>query len=864
MNRIKIFAIPLLLSLVMIVGCSSESDQDKALAFVERSQAYERQGQYRAALIEMRNAIQASPNNQKFVNHYASLLTEVGSPNQASEMLKPFYENNADVNATYAEALLLQGKFISAKTVIDAWVPTDEEKDEHARLTALQMFLAGKSNEAFKIYRELSGNKDTSLKIKQEFISLLIQEEQYGEAESWNKQLQQQFPEDPVLMYYQAKLDYQKGKIDDAENALTNALKYLPETDMLLTERQQVLELLSTVLLDQGRPAEALIYSKLIREANPEAFLAQQQYKDALAAASQGDLDTAKANFEDILNQFPNNHQAAMLLGLIHIGEGDIESGELLLSENIDAETAPVSIIRATALAQAEQGKPDEALEVLKKALLARPDDTTLLSLFGIISLNSGEEQQGLQSISKALQLEPNRTRLHLLLAQYYLEQENESVALGHLRKAYAQNREDWATTGFYVSQLIRSNEQSEATQIRDELSKLEDPNAIWLVAMADYQLGNTEASITGLEELHKTVPQNLNTISALGRLYQAQNSFDEASDMWLKALKVNPGSEQYLSSLTRAKSATLDANKLTNWLIKEADNSPEVALPLHSAAVELLVGQRDINQAKNIASKYTNNEQPFARAIHANILRGEAFALAQQNKWKESLTKVEQAINLLPDHGGLAILGAQVEMQLDNYQGAVNKLDNYLEDHPENMVVTNEKVKFIAGGEGEEQALAFIKPIWQNKPDPQLATNYFRLIRSQEPENLEEALFELLNVAPNNTGALTALGSLYQDNGQTDMALEQYSKALEINPNLVVALNNMAWMLKEAKPKEALDYAEKAVNIAPNSASILDTYGWVLHLNGKKDEALDAINKALTIAPDNAEIQEHKKAIEG
>ena len=199
---------------------------------------------------------------------------------------------------------------------------------------------------------------------------------------------------------------------------------------------------------------------------NPEAFLAKQQYKDALAAASSGDLVTAKAAFEDILDQFPNNQQAALLLGLIHIEEGDFASGEALLSDNIDTETAPVSIIQATALAQAEQGKPDEALAVLQKALLARPDDITLLSLYGVISLNAGQKQQGIQSISKALQLDPNRTRLHLLLAQYYAEENQPNVALGHLRKAYNQNPSDWPPTSFYLTLLVQEKENEQPKTI--------------------------------------------------------------------------------------------------------------------------------------------------------------------------------------------------------------------------------------------------------------------------------------------------------------------------------------------------------------------------------------------------------------
>lgn len=855
------------LSALLLLSCSGDNSSEQASEFVKRSMAYEKQGQFRAALIEMRNAIQSDPSNIDYIKHYAEVLITIGSPNQAEELLSAQIkdENSADhIRLVLAEAMLLQGKFVSAKHVLASWEPNDAEQETVERLTALQLYLSGDTNGALKKLREVASQPESELKTKLDLIRLLIQANELSEARSWSAQLLTQYPEEPDVLYFSARLAYLADDLAVAETQLTEALIELPETDMLLQSRLQVLELLSTVLTDMGRPTEALVYSKIIREANPDAFIAQQQYKDALNAAGQGDLASAKAAFEDILNQFPNNQQAALLLGLIHLEEGNVVEGESLLSENLDAETAPVSLIQATALAQADQGKPDAALQVLEKALLARPDDITLLSLYGVISLNNDQDVQGVQAVSKALELDPTRTRLRLLLAQYYIEVNKPDLALGHLRAAYSQEPTDWPTTGYYLSTLVAQSEKTEAQNIRDQLFKRyeKDASAQWLIAMTDYRLGNVDTALDELAQLHRQAPQNINVIVALARLYQQTEQPNNAAAMWLKALEINPGNSTFATSLVQAKARTLQPAELADWLRKESNANPQVALPLHSVLVELLVNQKDVAKAKAISASYANNEHPMARAIRANVLRGEAFLAAEKENWAESLGKIEQALVLLPGNTGLTVLASQIESRMGEFDSASARLDSLLATQPNNTRLILERAQLVVRQEGNAAALAYLKPIWQKAPNNGLSSLYFALVSNQEPDNLEFAYNQLLEAEPNNAQVLTAKANLYLTNGKTNEAIVEYQKALAANRNNVTALNNLAWLIREQQPSNALAYAKQAAELAPNSASVLDTYGWLLHLNGNSSEAAKVLDRALELAPDNEEIKAHRAQI--
>jgi Tfp pilus assembly protein PilF len=76
--------------------------------------------------------------------------------------------------------------------------------------------------------------------------------------------------------------------------------------------------------------------------------------------------------------------------------------------------------------------------------------------------------------------------------------------------------------------------------------------------------------------------------------------------------------------------------------------------------------------------------------------------------------------------------------------------------------------------------------------------------------------------------------------------------------------LNNLAYMLAQSDRRlpEALEHAKKAVEQEPDEANYLDTYGYVLHKNGKHVEAAQALTAAIQqyevggTAP--AEVHEH------
>ena len=117
-----------------------------------------------------------------------------------------------------------------------------------------------------------------------------------------------------------------------------------------------------------------------------------------------------------------------------------------------------------------------------------------------------------------------------------------------------------------------------------------------------------------------------------------------------------------------------------------------------------------------------------------------------------------------------------------------------------------------------------------------------------------EEVLLYVLSKDENNTEVLGVLAILMEVMGRSDESIEYYTNILKLEPNNLIALNNLAWLLCEKKEQyqEALKLAEKGLKIAPNYTDLIDTRGIVYYRLGQIDKAIQDFNKCIKLYPNN------------
>jgi len=118
--------------------------------------------------------------------------------------------------------------------------------------------------------------------------------------------------------------------------------------------------------------------------------------------------------------------------------------------------------------------------------------------------------------------------------------------------------------------------------------------------------------------------------------------------------------------------------------------------------------------------------------------------------------------------------------------------------------------------------------------------------------KNGETVFKHALEVTHNNYAAHDCLGNIYLRQGKVALAIQECSKALEIEPTWVYGHGNLGVALaKEGRYIEALEQFRQAVELRPDLASARYNLGKALGTQGRFDEALEQFHAAIRLEPD-------------
>jgi tetratricopeptide (TPR) repeat protein len=94
----------------------------------------------------------------------------------------------------------------------------------------------------------------------------------------------------------------------------------------------------------------------------------------------------------------------------------------------------------------------------------------------------------------------------------------------------------------------------------------------------------------------------------------------------------------------------------------------------------------------------------------------------------------------------------------------------------------------------------------------------------------------------------------------QWDLAEFHYRKAIDMKPDFIPAINNLAYLLAEKNKNldEALRLAQKARDKMPDDPRIKDTLGWVYVKLGFYDQAIRILTESIQDIPENPTVHYH------
>ncbi|ABD79442.1 tetratricopeptide repeat protein [Saccharophagus degradans] len=861
-------SLPLIITITLgMSGCdTNETNSQSNARHLISAQSYHNQHQYRAALLETRNALKVSPSDDA-AELYAQIFLDIGQPKTAAEFIESYGARSFELSALLVRAYLDLGKYISAEKTLKNF--NSEELPNNEGKVLLAEALAGQNNykQANELLSTVLSTDPTHLNALLLTLQIASIQQNPVAAQQAIIELKKHHSESPKALVVLARTATARKDYNEAEQLLMQSLRFVPDSDIMTPARASTLLLLIETLTNQGRYADAAPYSNALANANPNWQETQDRMANAIANLQSGDLEAAEKILMQIQQDNPNQGRSAALLGIINLQKGDSEKASEYFADNIDPETAAPIFTGAAALAQLQQNQIDSALQMLETALEANPDNKRLLVLYGLAATRTQDlYQKGIEALQQAASQGEPDYRMHTTLADGYFNGKEIAKATAELEKAQAIAPDNIALRYHIAKRYLANGLIDNAKAFAQAQLKKDEKDAHnWIIQGL---VASIDKNIDLANESFKKA-LSIDSKSYTANLYQAliaanQQNWKLATQGFTNAIASNPIQLAPYGGLLKSLAATESPNDVvTRFEALTGKNGDKTNAAL--IATDYLIQQNKTAEAQNkfetinLAELKEQRSQASAVAeeIYINLIKLHVRDAANANDQKAAVAYLEQAQAQYPNNTKLLSLAAAYYLQYDKLAEAA-ALASKLRQLNENVYSTLISADILIKQNDYAQAISSLKSEWKREPNQDIALAIQKAALASNTD-LDEDFLQSWEVAfPNQVQPHFYRANKAQQSGDIVLALKHYEKIIEINPSNVGALNNAAWFYFESdKLKRADELATKAVALAPNSAAVLDTAGWIKY-NLNQAEAVELLKKAAELAPDNQEITTH------
>jgi tetratricopeptide (TPR) repeat protein len=335
-------------------------------------------------------------------------------------------------------------------------------------------------------------------------------------------------------------------------------------------------------------------------------------------------------------------------------------------------------------------------------------------------------------------------------------------------------------------------------------------------------------------------------------QIYIIKGEYEKAHNEIVKLIDKFPGEAKYLGVLAELYASmemyeeALDTYR--KLFMIEPDNG---IAQLSVAEFYLRQGNLDmtysylINAFRNTRLDYTEKIQAYSALTQDRMIQQEFY------------DNIEQLGYLLldeyPENEFTKAVMSDFFIFTGNYDKAILFLEELYTNDTLNKLFAEQYISVLSFNDDHERVLEVGGKMIISFPES-IPINYFLGIAcfmTGKDECAIEVFEQILTLEginnEINVQVLSNLGDLYNRRKDYKSSDHYFQKALEIDANNVIALNNFAYYLalRGEKLETAHDYSLKTIEIHPDNASFLDTYAWILYKKGDFRKALKYIELA-------------------
>jgi len=874
-----------LLALALAIGIAACGNRNDPASFVASAKSYMAKSDYKAAIIQLKNAVAGAPSDGEIRFLLAKAMFETGDAVGAESETRKAIDLKYSPEETYpllARALLVQGKPEAAIAAIDAHkLETPQARSDAGTTLALARSATGDTKGAKSaidaVLKDQPGNA-RALVVK---AQIAAQEGDSREALRLVDAALAGAPNDREALAAKAQLLVAAGKRDEAVAMLEKIIESHPEA------RSARVSLISLLVASQQLDAAARQLEQLKAIAPKDLSTV---YSDALVATARGDAPRARDLIQRVLAVQPENPAGLYLSGLIDVQLKSYASAEETLRKVVTMAPADANARKMLAGVYIQTGQPRLAVDIIEPALRRMPDDPTILRTAAEALLAAGNAAKGAELYERANAIDKNNIASNVRLAQVRLATGETDRAMKDLetlsQKDQSQSQADIAL----ITAHVQRREYDKALAAVDALEKKQPNSPLTRNLRGGIYLAKRDlkAARASFEKAHELQPGDISSAGSLALIDIQEGKADDARKRYEKMLEKDPKNEQLLLALADVTAMTRpnpeEAKAVIDKAISANPQSARPRLALVSYYGRVGDARAALNAAQAAQSLFPNDPQVIDAVGTAELASGATnqglatYARLAQMEPQNAAVQLRVAVLRLQakDYPGateaarkvIAIVPgspqawgvlARAQVQSGNSDDALAEARKLQKEHPESAFGYALEGEILMLGKRSNEALSALRTALSKQPLPLLAVStYLAMLNAGKTADAASFADTWVRQHPTDTAMLQALAEQAQLKQDNAAAISRYRAILEIQPDNTVALNNIAWLLGESGDPKAREYAERAYQLAPFQPNVVDTLGWTLVRTGDVARGAQLLRLASNLAPNQNEIRLH------
>lgn len=493
-----------------------------------------------------------------------------------------------------------------------------------------------------------------------------------------------------------------------------------------------------------------------------------------------------------------------------------LETKPLSESKQIDYE-----YILTEATKQKLFGNFRQAVSLYEKCIQVNPESDIAYYQIANMLLMSSNYDNALPYAKKAVEINDDNYWYMIQLAQLYLVKSNRDSS----RIVYQKILDKWPEKieiQFEMARILaEEREYDKSLKILNQIEKengISEPVSL-LKEQIYVESGKPDMAINELLGLIELAPEEVKYLGILAELYNSLGRNNDAQEIYDKIFKIDPENIMALFSYTeylRDIGKTEEQYKVLKDIFKNDKVMPDQKIQV---LISYLTNESEFNKDNTrigeliyiLLEKYPDNYR--VRAVYADYL-------VKNKKYDEAISEYEYILSVEKNNYFIWEQVIFLENMLGNNENVYDK--------------SNDAIK-----------------IFKDKPVLYLLKGNAALEMENNDEAidiLEEGLTKVKNNKDLEIQFLSYIAEAYRKTGNNEKSDEYFEKALLLDPENLILLNNYSYYLslRQKKLEIAEKMSRKTIINEPENSTYLDTYAWILYNQGKYKKALEYIQKAV------------------